>query len=67
MYYVFENNNTVEVCVNLTFPQTDIEDEEVTVAVFHDSTSEYLPQNPILASELLCDTAVFIMHNSANI
>ena len=52
MYYVFEYMNTVEVCVNLTFPSTDIQDEKVTVKVFNDPSSIYLPPNPVLASEL---------------
>ena len=43
----------MEVCVNLTFPPTDILGERVTVLVFHNDSSIYVPPNPAFASRQL--------------
>ena len=51
MYTVVESAGSVEVCVNLTFPPHDILDEQVTVLVFHDDSSIYVPPNPTFASK----------------
>ena len=51
MYTVAESSGAVEVCVNLTFPRSDILDEQVTVLVYHNDNSIYLPPTPALASK----------------
>ena len=51
MYTVVESAGSVEVCVNLTFPPHDILDEQVTVLVFHDDSSIYVPPNPTFSSK----------------
>ena len=53
IYYVIESELAVSVCVNLTFPRegVDILDEVVTVKVYNDSNSMYLPPDPNFASE----------------
>ena len=53
MYTVLESAGFVEVCVNLTFPPTDILGERVTVLVFHNDSSIYVPPNPAFASRQL--------------
>ena len=53
MYTVLESAGFVEVCVNLTFPPTDILGERVTVLVFHNDSSIYVPPNPTFASRQL--------------
>ena len=52
MYTVVESAGSVEVCVNLTHPPDDILDEQVTVLVFHNDSSIYVPPNPTFASKL---------------
>ena len=42
----------VEVCVNLTQPDTDILDNSVNVEVFVDDDSIYIPPNAPIASKL---------------
>ena len=51
MYTVLESAGSVEVCVNLTHPPDDIFEEQVTVLVFHNDDSIYIPPNPTLASK----------------
>ena len=51
VYSVGEGNGSVEVCVNLTQPQKDIQDEVVKVEVLDDSDSVYIPPGSPLASE----------------
>ena len=53
MYTVLEGAGSVEVCVNLTHPPDDILDERVTVLVFHNDSSIYVPPNPTFASRQL--------------
>ena len=50
-YTVIENEGSVEVCVNLTFPDF-IADETVRVESFNDPTSVYIPPGAVLASKL---------------
>ena len=52
VYTVVESDETVEVCVNLTMPDTDILDNTVNVEVFVDDTSIYIPSNALIASKL---------------
>ena len=55
IYSVIESELAVSVCVNLTSPRlgvVDILDEVVTVKVYADSNSMYLPPDPNFASEL---------------
>ena len=47
-----ESAGSVEVCVSLTHPPDNILDEQVTVLVFHDDNSIYVPSNPRFAGEL---------------
>ena len=54
MYTVIESEGQVEVCVNLTQPETDILDESLRVDVFTNDNSVYIPPNSLLASKLLC-------------
>ena len=42
----------VEVCVNLTWPDSDILDNSVNVEVFMDDNSIYIPPNAPIASKL---------------
>ena len=52
VYTVIESAGSVEVCVSLTHPRRDIiHDEQVTVLVFHNDSSIYVPSNPRFASE----------------
>ena len=51
MYTVVESAGTVEVCVSLTHPPDDILDEQVTILVFHNDSSIYVPPNPTFASK----------------
>ena len=50
-YTVLENEGEVEVCVNLTQPQRDILDETITINVYDDPLSLYIPSTAILASK----------------
>ena len=59
MYTVVESAGSVEVCVNLTYPPDDILDEQVTVLVFHNDNSIYVPPNPTLASKQPSTVTVF--------
>ena len=66
MYTVVESDGFVEVCVNLTHPPDDIFEEEVTVLVFHNDSSIYVPPNPTFASRqllLLC-VRLLIFHTT---
>ena len=54
IYTVTEDEGPVRVCVNLTKPEGDIEDEMVFVESFNFSSSVYIPADATLASELLC-------------
>ena len=51
-YTVVEGEGQVEVCVNLTQPQTDILDEEIYMDVYRDNSSLYIPSH----AELACKT-----------
>ena len=53
---VDESVGTVNICVNLTQPMTDILDETVNVFVIDDFSSIYIPAGAPLASEfsLIC-------------
>ena len=53
MYTVVESAGSVEVCVNLTYPPDDIFEERVTLLVFHNDSSIYVPPNPTFASKQL--------------
>ena len=64
MYTVLESAGSVEVCVNLTHPPDDILDEQVTVLVFHNDDSMYIPPNSTLASKQLHAFAVTESHHS---
>ena len=59
MYTVVESAGSVEVCVNLTYPSDDIFDERVTVLVFHNDSSVYVPPNPTFASKQPSTVIVF--------
>ena len=50
-YTVSESEGQVEVCVNLTQPQRDILDETISVNVYNDDSSSYIPIDAILASK----------------
>lgn len=53
LYTVIEGSvGQVEVCVNLTEPLHDIQDERVHVLVFDDMESVYIPPNTVMASKL---------------
>ena len=52
VYTVVESDERVEVCVNLTKPDTDILDNTVNVEVFVDKDSIYIPRNSNIASKL---------------
>ena len=52
VYEVVESDETVEVCVTLTMPETDILDNSVNVEVFVDDDSIHIPSNATRASEL---------------
>ena len=52
VYTVVEHDERVEVCVNLTKPDTDILDNTVNVEVFVDNDSIYIPTNSNIASKL---------------
>lgn len=53
LYTVIEGSvQYVEVCVNLTEPLHDIQDETVHVLVFDDMDSVYIPPNAVMASKL---------------
>ena len=51
MYTALESAGSVEVCVNLTHPPHDIFEEQVTLIVFHNDSSIYVPPNPTFASK----------------
>ena len=51
-YTVLENAGSVEVCVQLTRPLTDILDETVRVSVVDHSSSVYIPAGAALASKI---------------
>ena len=61
MYTVAESADSVEVCVNLTQPPHvyDIYDERITILVFHNDDSIYIPPNPTFASKPFITTIVF--------
>lgn len=50
-YTALESAGSVDVCVQLTQPPTDILDETVTVYVVNDPTSVHIPTNAALASK----------------
>ena len=52
VYTVVESDERVEVCVNLTQPNTDIFHNSVNVEVFVDENSIYIPRNSNIASKL---------------
>ena len=52
VYTVLEGTGSVEVCVQLTEPVTDILDETVRVHVINHPTSVYVPADATLASKL---------------
>ena len=54
MYTVIEDEGPVRVCVNLTKPEVDIEEEMVFVESLDFPSSIYIPDDATLASELLC-------------
>ena len=54
MYTVIEDEGPVRVCVNLTKPEIDIEEEMVFVESLDFPSSVYIPADTTLASELLC-------------
>ena len=54
IYTVIEDGDPVRVCVNLTKPEIDIEEEMVFVESFNFPTSVYIPVNSTLAGWLLC-------------
>ena len=53
-YIVIEDEGPVRVCVNLTKPEEDIEDEIVFVESLDFPSSVYIPAGATLASEFLC-------------
>ena len=55
-YTVLESVGSVEVCVELTQPQTEIYDETVTVTVVDYSSSTYIPPGATLASKRFYNT-----------
>ena len=50
-----ECGDQVEVCVNLTRPQTDILDEVVYLDIVRNDTSKYIPPGSVLASKNHCE------------
>ena len=50
-YTVTECEGQVEVCVNLTQPQTDILDEVIYLDIIRNDTSRYIPEGSPLAGE----------------
>ena len=52
-YTALESEGSVEVCVQLTRPLTDILDETVTAYVVNNPTSVQIPSQPVLASKPL--------------
>ena len=52
IYTVIEDEGPVEVCVNLTRPLIDIEEEMVFVESLHFPSSAYIPADATLASGL---------------
>lgn len=48
-YTVLESEGEVEVCVNLTQPQKDILDETISLNVYDNPSSFYIPSTAILA------------------
>ena len=58
IYTVIEDEGPVRVCVNLTKPEVDIEEEMAFVESLDFPSSVYIPADATLASELLyprCD------------
>ena len=56
---MLESAGSVEVCVELTQPQTEIYDETVTVTVVDYSSSTYIPPGATLASMYAVTTMQF--------
>ena len=54
IYTVTEGVGSVRVCVNLTKPEEDILEEMVFVEALDFPTSDYIPADATLASELFC-------------
>ena len=54
IYSVIEDEGPVRVCVNLTKPEVDIEDEMVFVESLDFPSSVYIPDDATLASKFLC-------------
>ena len=52
-YTVLENAGSVEVCVQLTRPQTDILDETVRVSIVDFPSSVFIPAGGVLASKIV--------------
>lgn len=52
-YTVTESEGPVEICINLTRPEIDIEDEIVHVESYANDSSIYIPAGAALASKLL--------------
>ena len=50
-YTLLESEGSVEVCVELTRPLTDILDETVRAYVVNDPTSTHIPAHAALASK----------------
>ena len=50
VYTVIEDEGPVRVCVNLTKPEIDIEEEMVFVESLDNSSSIYIPDDATLAS-----------------
>ena len=57
MYTVIESDGPVEVCVNLTRPRQDILDNTVSVNVFKNESSVYIPDGAEIASMLTIDVS----------
>ena len=64
-YTVSESEGEVEVCVNLTQPQRDILDETISVNVYNDDSSSYIPIDAILASKTV-QIPNIILYSSIN-
>ena len=68
-YTVDESGGVVSVCVNLTHPMIDIDDETVNVFVIDNSSSIYIPADARLASESLfnCGSESTLSYNKCSI
>ena len=60
LYTVFEDAGSAEVCVTLLVPQTDINEEYAVVGVYDDSSSIYIPEDAVLASEQIILTKYLV-------